>query len=131
MATSGIRAAWVNELTLEVQELDRAERFYANVLGLPVIERWEDAVWVLAGRTRIGLWLPRIGIAGGRGGVHVHYALHVREEDYDAAVERLREHGCEIEEVRFEDGWGRSVYVTDPDGHCVELWTRDVGEQPA
>jgi catechol 2,3-dioxygenase-like lactoylglutathione lyase family enzyme len=124
----GIPVTGVSELVLEVGDLDRAERFYADVLGLPVVERWErdPAVWVMAGeRTRIGLWPPRIGIAHGRGGVHVHFAMHVAEEAYDAAVERLRGHGCEVEEMSFGDH-GRSVYVTDPDGNVVELWTWDV-----
>ena len=124
----------VNELVLEVIDLEAAERFYADVLGLPVVERWQqrDAVWVMAGdRTRIGLWKPQVGIAGGRGGVHVHYALHLPEEAYDAAVERLRAHGCDVHETRFEhyDNGGRpsrAAYVTDPDGNVVELWTWDV-----
>jgi hypothetical protein len=100
------------------------------VLGLPVVERWEqrEAVWVMAGTgTRIGLWRPQVGLAGGRGGVHVHYALHLDEADYDAAVARLREHGYDPEEHRFE-GYDASsaAYVTDPDGNVVELWTWDV-----
>jgi catechol 2,3-dioxygenase-like lactoylglutathione lyase family enzyme len=128
---TGVSAAGVNEVCLEVAALDRAESFYAGILGLPVVERWDDAVWVLAGTTRIGLWLPRIGIAGGRGGVHVHFAFHVEEADYDSAVTRLREHGLDVEEVRFSDARGRSAYVTDPDGHCVELWTWDVREHLA
>ena len=128
---NAVRATGVNELTLEVQDLARAERFYADVLGLPVVERWDDAVWVLAGTTRIGLWLPRIGIAGGRGGVHVHFAFKVEEADYDADVARLRVQGLEVEEVQFSDERGRSAYVTDPDGHCVELWTWDVREHLA
>jgi hypothetical protein len=46
----------VSELALGVADLERAERFYAGTLGLPVVERWSDAVWVMAGkRTRIGL----------------------------------------------------------------------------
>ena len=117
-----------------VSDLERAERFYAGVLGLPVVERWpeREAVWVLAGeRTRIGLWRPQIGLAGGRGGVHVHFAMHLREEDYEPALERLREHGCDPEQVRFENGRGTAAYVTDPDGHVVELWTWDVGRHLA
>jgi catechol 2,3-dioxygenase-like lactoylglutathione lyase family enzyme len=125
----GIPVTGVNELVLEVLDLERAERFYADVLGLPVVERWADgeAVWVMAGdRTRIGLWPPRVGIAGGRGGIHVHYAMHLPEEHYDAAVARLRSRGCEIDETTFGSSHGRSVYVTDPDGNVVELWTWDV-----
>lgn len=126
-----IPVSGVSELVLEVVDLEAAEEFYANVLGLPVVERWEDrgALWVMAGeRTRIGLWRPQVGLAGGRGGVHVHYALHIAEDDYETAVQRLRVHGREVEEVRFSDGRGRAAYVDDPDGNVVELWTWDVGE---
>ncbi len=126
----GIPVTGVNELVLEVVDLEAAERFYSELLGLPVVERWADreAVWVMAGgRTRIGLWRPQVGLAGGRGGVHVHFAMHIEEADYDAAVERLRGLGAEVEEIAFA-GAGRAAYVTDPDGNVVELWTWDVGE---
>jgi catechol 2,3-dioxygenase-like lactoylglutathione lyase family enzyme len=121
----------VSELVLEVVDLQAAERFYSGALGLPVVERWthRDAIWVLAGdRTRIGLWRPQVGIAGGRGGVHVHYALHLEAEAYDGAVARLREHGFVPQEEIFEAyDESRAAYVTDPDGNVVELWTWDVG----
>ena len=122
----------VSELVLEVVDLEAAERFYSEVLGLPVVERWPDreAIWVMAGeRTRIGLWRPQVGLAGGRGGVHVHFAMHISEADYDAAVARVRSSsGQEVEEIQFSDGRGRAAYVDDPDGNVVELWTWDVGE---
>ena len=127
--TRGIPVTGVNELVLEVADLDRAVRFYTEVLGLPEVERWDDrdAVWVMAGeRTRIGLWSPQIGLAGGQGGVHVHYAMHLPENEYESAVERLRAHEQEVQEEVFEDDRGRAAYVTDPDGHVVELWTWDV-----
>jgi catechol 2,3-dioxygenase-like lactoylglutathione lyase family enzyme len=131
-AVDGIPVTGVNELVLEVVDLERAVAFYTEVLGLPLVERWEhrDAAWVMAGeRTRIGLWRPQVGLAGGRGGVHVHYAMHLAEADYDAAVARLRTHGHEPEEHAFESyGGSRAAYVTDPDGNVVELWTWDVGE---
>jgi catechol 2,3-dioxygenase-like lactoylglutathione lyase family enzyme len=120
----------VSELVLEVADLEAAERFYSEVLGLPVVERWpqRDAVWVMAGeRTRIGLWKPQVGLFGSRGGEHVHFAMHIGEGDYEAARERLRSLGQSVEEADFGDA-GRACYVTDPDGHLVELWTWDVGE---
>ena len=128
----GVDVTGVSELVLEVVDLEASERFYADVLGLPVVERWpeREALWVMAGeRTRIGLWRPQVGIAGGRGGVHVHYSLHLAEEDYDAAVARIRERHEVTEEVVFaEERRGRAVYCDDPDGNVVELWTWDVGE---
>jgi catechol 2,3-dioxygenase-like lactoylglutathione lyase family enzyme len=124
-----IRVTGVSELVLEVVDLEAAESFYSEVLGLPVVERWPDreAVWLMAGeRTRIGLWRPQVGLAGGRGGLHVHFAMHIEEADYDAAVAQLRELGQEVEEIDFGDQ-GRAAYVDDPDGNLVELWTWDVG----
>ncbi len=118
----------VSELVLEVADLGAAERFYAEVLGFPVVERWpdRDAIWVMAGeRTRIGLWKPQAGLFGSRGGAHVHYAMQIAESDYAPAVERLRSLGQKVEETEFE-GAGRAAYVDDPDGNLVELWTWDV-----
>ena len=127
---AGVPVTGVSELVLEVVDLDAAEEFYSGVLGLPVVERWPDreAIWVMAGdRTRIGLWRPQVGLAGGRGGVHVHFAMHIGEDRYDSAVAVLRERGAHVEEIAF-DGAGRAAYVTDPDGNVVELWTWDVAE---
>jgi catechol 2,3-dioxygenase-like lactoylglutathione lyase family enzyme len=113
-----------------VVDLEASEAFYADVLGLPVVDRWPDreAIWVMAGdRTRIGLWRPQVGLEKGRGGVHVHFAMHIAEEDYDAAVARLRAAGLKVAEHAFGTRPGsRAAYVNDPDDHLVELWTWDV-----
>jgi catechol 2,3-dioxygenase-like lactoylglutathione lyase family enzyme len=133
----------VTELVIEVRDLAASEQFYTGVLGLPVTGRWEgeafrgrEAVWLQSGsQTRISLWKPQIGIAGSRGGVHVHFAMTVAEGDYDAVVAQIRSHGVHVDEVYFGDDptapGQRSAYVTDPDGHVVEFWTRDVATQTA
>jgi catechol 2,3-dioxygenase-like lactoylglutathione lyase family enzyme len=121
----------VSELVLEVSELERAERFYADVLGLPVVERWphRNAVWVLAGPgTRIGLWEPQVGLEGSRGGEHVHFAIQIEEESFASLVATLRERGLEVPVHEFGplgrgDRPSRAAYVEDPDGHLVEFWT--------
>lgn len=127
----GIPVTGVSELVLEVVDLEAAEEFYSGVLGLPVVERWanREAIWLMAGeRTRIGLWRPQVGLAGGRGGVHVHFAMKIADEDFDAAVARLHRRGQEVERIDFSDSRGRAAYVDDPDGNVVELWTWDVGD---
>jgi len=128
VATRPIAATGVSELVLEVLDLDRAVAFYRDVLGFPVVGSREDRAWLMVGeRTRIGLWTPQVGLARGRGGVHVHYAMHVDEADFDACVEHLKAHGRPPEIIDFhDDGRGRAAYVEDPDGNIVELWTWDV-----
>lgn len=126
----GIPVTGVSELVLEVVDLEASEAFYAGKLGLPVVERWpqRDAIWLMAGdRTRIGLWRPQVGLERGRGGVHVHYAMHIAPDDYDQAVADLRAAGLDVREHEFGTyQHSRAAYVDDPDGHLVELWTWDV-----
>jgi catechol-2,3-dioxygenase len=118
----------VSELVLEVLDLERALAFYGKTLGLPVVSETEGRAWLMIGeRTRLGLWTPQIGLAGGRGGVHVHYAMHVDEAEFDACIAHLTERAHPPEVIEFDDdGQGRAAYVEDPDGNVVELWTWDV-----
>src|SRR5947209_20169646 len=116
-----------------MNDLEAGERFYSGLLGFPVVERWSErggALWVMAGeQTRVGLLRPQLGLGGGRGGVHVHYAMHVAEADYSAAVQRLRDAGPEgagHDHSEDGDGRGRAADVTDPRGHVVELWAAGV-----
>ena len=55
-------------------------------------------------------------------------SMTVAEDDYDAVVQQIRSHGVRVDEVYFGDDptapGQRSAYVTDPDGHVVEFWTR-------
>jgi catechol-2,3-dioxygenase len=130
MSAMDLGVTGVSELVLEVVDLEASERFYAGLLGLPVVERWpeREAIWVMAGdRTRIGLWRPQVGLARGRGGIHVHFAMHLPAERYDAAIATLRERGAEPVEHAFPGyGASRALYLDDPDGNVVELWTWDV-----
>jgi catechol 2,3-dioxygenase-like lactoylglutathione lyase family enzyme len=126
----GIPVTGVSELVLEVVDLEAAEAFYAGKLGLPVVDRWpqREAIWVMAGdRTRLGLWRPQVGLEQGRGGIHVHFAMHIAPADYDAAVEHLRHEGLDVREHEFQTRpHSKAAYVNDPDGNLVELWTWDV-----
>ena len=128
----------MSELVLEVSDLERAEAFYSRDLDLPVVERWphRDAVWVLAGNTRIGLWRPQVGLEGSQGGVHVHFAMQIDEAEFEARVESLRAYGHEVPVHEFGPLAAgapptRSAYVHDPDGHLVEFWTADMADYGA
>jgi len=124
----------ISELVLEVADLDRAREFYRDLLGLEETlygEGREGRFWYLIGDTaRLGLWTPQEGLAGGRGGAHVHFALQVPREALDGILERLRECGAEVEGP-LQLGADRAIYLTDPDGNVVELWTQSMSEYAA
>src|SRR5438552_19185004 len=107
----------VSELVLEVVDLESSEWFYGHLLDLPVVDRWPDAVWLLAGATRIGLWRSVVGIAGARGGAHVHFALHLSDAGYDAIVARVRAHRFDPHDETFEAfARSRAADASDPHG---------------
>lgn len=121
----------ISELVLEVSDLDRARAFYRDVLGLEETlygEGRQGRYWYLIGDSaRLGLWTPQTGLAGGRGGAHVHFAMQVPRDALDGILERLRRRGAEIEGP-VQLGADRAIYLTDPDGNVVELWTQDMAE---
>jgi catechol 2,3-dioxygenase-like lactoylglutathione lyase family enzyme len=118
----------MHEMVLEVADLDAAERFYRDVIGLAVVDRWSgdrDAVWLATGDGfALGLWTRETGgdraIHHGRGGAHVHFALRIPQGSVDDWQARLEATGEPVTRVDFDDG-NRSVYIDDPDGNCVEL----------
>jgi catechol 2,3-dioxygenase-like lactoylglutathione lyase family enzyme len=119
----------ISELVLEVDDLESARRFYRDVLGFEETlygEGAEGRYWYLVGDTaRLGLWTEQVGLAGGRGGAHVHYAFHTEDAEIDALKRRVEEAGAEVEGP-IQLGPGRAIYVTDPDGNVVEFWSQDM-----
>ena len=105
------------ELTLETRDIAALERFYVDGLGLRVLAREDDRVWLAAGpHARLGLWTPGEKEFGDRGGRHVHFAFSAAPGRLDALAERLGG------DVREHDGGDRSMYVEDPEGNVVEVW---------
>jgi catechol 2,3-dioxygenase-like lactoylglutathione lyase family enzyme len=121
----------ISELVLEVSDLEAARRFYRDVLGFEETlygEGAEGRYWYLVGDTaRLGLWTEQIGLAGGRGGVHVHYAFSVADAEIDRLKNRIEAAGAEVEGP-IQLGPGRAIYVTDPDGNVVEFWSQDLAK---
>jgi predicted enzyme related to lactoylglutathione lyase len=124
----------ISELVLEVTDLEAARRFYRDVLGLEETlygEGAEGRYWYLVGETaRLGIWTEQVGLAGGRGGAHVHYAFNVPDDEIDAIKSRIASAGAEVEGP-IQLGPGRAIYVTDPDGNVVEFWSQDMAEYTA
>ncbi len=117
------------ETAIYMDDLDAAEAFYRDVLGLEVIgkEASRHAFFRVGNgvllvfdpdATLKGDMLPPHG-ARGPG----HFALGVRAESLDDWRRRLAAHGVAVEkEVEWPRG-GRSLYFRDPAGNSVELVT--------
>jgi catechol-2,3-dioxygenase len=111
------------EVTLETRDMAALEAFYTGVLGLPVLQRRDDRVWLGVGdHARLGLWSPGEKEFGDRGGRHVHFAFSAAPGSLDAAADALRAAGRPVRGPVEHPGGDRSVYTSDPEGNVVELW---------
>lgn len=112
-----------SELTLEVEDLEAAARFYTSAFGLQELSRDRDRIWLAVGeRARLGLWSPGAKEHGDRGGAHVHFAFSVTEGSIEELAMRVHRAGGATEGPSEHEGGDRSLYVTDPAGNVVEAW---------
>ncbi len=115
---TGVRGIY--EIAIPVKNLERAEAFYMDVLGLESGLREEGRRWhflraggqsgMLVLQEVAGDWPP------------LHFAFTTTEADIERAAAVLRECGVEVTGPVTHD-WmpARSIYFKDPDGHDLEL----------
>lgn len=104
----------LSRLGLEVKYLDRARSFYEGRLGLDPVSVFETAVTYEIGDSYLVLRRPS-GVP--RGGLHTHFAFTTPADEYVDWLTDLSD--LDPEEHTF--GSYRSLYVDDPDDHCVEI----------
>ncbi|WP_224269137.1 VOC family protein [Haloprofundus salinisoli] len=105
-------------LGLEVKYLDRARAFYGDRLGLDAASDDGRTVVYPVGPVDLRIRRPT-GVP--RGGLHTHFAFSAPGDEYDRWLDHLS--NLDPEEVQF--GSYRSLYVDDPDDHCVEIGGTD------
>jgi glyoxylase I family protein len=127
--TGAIQVAALDHLVLRVADLDRAIKFYGEVLGCHVERRLDEPklVQLRAGASMIDLVpagpAPQSAEAGAGRNLD-HFAVRIGTFDFPALAAHLQRHGIAVGEVRRRygaEGYGSSLYITDPDGNVVEL----------
>jgi catechol 2,3-dioxygenase-like lactoylglutathione lyase family enzyme len=128
----------VLETALYVDNLQAAEHFYADVLGLPkiftvpgrqLVFRCEGSILLIfdptqTERNQMAINGGAIPLHGTRGAGHM--AFRVSKEQLSAWREHLRAKGVAIEsEVSWPNG-AHSIYFRDPAGNSLEFATTDM-----
>ncbi len=123
----------VLETCLYVDDLDAAESFYAEVLGLRVVSQQPGRhVFFRCGSSMLLLFEPNassrepsdVPTHGAHGPGHVAFA--VASDELDDWLSRLDDRNVTVEQhVDWPNG-GRSIYIRDPAGNSVELATRNL-----
>jgi catechol 2,3-dioxygenase len=127
----------IGHVHLKVSDLDRALKFYNEVLGFEITQRYgHQAAFLSAGGYHHHIGLNTWDSAGGpppapnaTGLYHVAIVYPTRAELADA-VRRVVAAGIELDGAS-DHGVSEAIYLRDPDGNGVELyWDRPRTQWP-
>jgi lactoylglutathione lyase len=116
------------EPSLTVDDIQKSLRFYTDVLGFVVAERWEErgvlqGVNLKAGVCELGL--SQDDWAKGRDrtkGVGIRIWCKTAQ-DIDALADRIKKAGGRLAEEPTDQSWGvRSLAIDDPDGFRMAIY---------
>ena len=117
----------LHHTALCVTDLERSKRFYRDVLGLTEVERpafpFGGAWYELGDGRQLHLIVHEhpLTLRGTRAVDAKDGHMAFRVIDYDAALAHFRALGVEcLERPDNVTPW-KQLYVTDPDGHIIEL----------
>lgn len=122
------RPGAIGAVTLFVEDLAAAKRFYQDVFRLPVTFEDDDSVVFRFGDTFVNLLrtaaAPELvapaAVAAPDAGVRAQLTVHV--EDVDAVCEELRARGVTLLNGPMDRPWGvRTASFRDPGGHVWEI----------
>jgi glutathione S-transferase fosA5 len=112
-----VAIAGINHITLTTSDVERALRFYVDILGSRVLARWPKGAYLLAG----DLWLA---LVHGRDETRIdsdysHIAFHASAE----ALSEIASRASAADVETWQQNWteGDSLYLTDPSGRRIEV----------
>ncbi len=121
----------LDHVAITVSDLARSREWYHDVLGLErrFEDEWGDVPTMMcAGDTCVAMFPADVPDAKGvpvRETLSMrHFAFRVDRENFERARTRFPEMG--IESSLEDHGLCRSLYITDPDGHQIEITTYEV-----
>ncbi len=120
-----VKTQGVVHFSLPVTDLERSAGFYSELLGMRIVQKTPRMVFLKCGDDYLILGKVTTPLKyDPPGETPVHHAFKVAAEDFEPALEFLKQRGIEILHVEDRrDGvfWGRQAYFLDPDGNKLEI----------
>ena len=118
-----IRTFGLTHVAVAVKDVDRASRFYRELLGAVEVYRQDGFVQLQTPGTRdVLVFETNPKLAGKAGGV-AHFGFRLQDpNDIDAAARAVVEAGGVVKDKgEFVPG-EPYLFATDPDGYEIEIW---------
>jgi lactoylglutathione lyase/glyoxylase I family protein len=121
----GITTKQLAHVCIYASDLERTRRFYADVLGMPVVFRFLRAGEVIGyylgggGRSHIEVFRKPEAEYGELNRIN-HLCLEV--QNIDAAIAHIRARGAEVTDKKLGCDRTFQAWVRDPDGVRIELF---------
>ena len=116
-----IQVSGINHIVLHVRDVERAKKFYTELLGMTAYREDAEQVFLHAGQQGVALFKKRGDTPLTTGNDLNHLALNVETGTYEALKGELERHGVTVSGRPGED---RCIYFHDPDGHRLQLMVR-------
>ena len=101
-------------------------KFYERIFGFEFVKEWGPFSVVRVNSTFSLDFIETKEIHS------IHYAFKVSDNEFDTILSRIKEEGIPVGSRPFSkdgkinhDFGGRGVYFSDPDGHDLEIITKD------
>ena len=119
----------IHHIALNVKDLDRAEKFYTDVLGFQVTHRFSKGLRHLmleTGNAAIALFeTPNLKVEEAMNLVsedgYLHLALEADPAAFNTIIKELHTKKIQIDNGPVKRGNGESVYFNDPDHNHLEI----------
>ena len=112
----------LNHLALPVTDPQRSARFYSELFDMEITSSSPNVAFLKSrgGWDMIALSRSEAPVPSSRG--TLHFGFRVDPEQFDAALETIREKWVQTVSEPSERAIGRYIFIEDPDGYVVEIF---------
>ena len=124
------RVTGIGGIFFQAKDPAALRAWYQRHLGVPV-ESWGGAAFTWGGKDSApGTTVWNISEAGSEYYKEsaARFMINYRVDDLHALLAALRAEGCNVDAKVDESEYGKFGWVTDPEGHRVELWQPPDGQ---
>ena len=120
MIGSALKVTGIDHVVLHVRDLERAKKFYIELLGFKVAHESSWQSFLSCGSQQVALFEMRDNGEIHAGDEMNHMALRLDTGEYEDVKATLEAAGVE---VHGRPGDDRCIYFDDPDGHHLQVLT--------